>query len=306
VITGANTGLGKASAEDLAKQGYTVVLACRSIERGEAAVVSIEKKLAACGLPASLDLIQLDLASIESVNDFASSFVKKYSTCDVLLNNAGVMAPPERELTKDGFEMQMGVNHLGHFALTAGLLDPLAAAEKARVVNVSSVAHEFGTMNFDNLQSEGYFGYLGLGWPQYGQSKLANILFTYELHRKLRFAGISNVMTNAVHPGYVDTELPRFLPVNIYPLFKQLGGLISPVQGAKGQIALATSPEHADTSGKYFADLANEGKPGVHQQRRSSAKSYDLDAASRLWEMSTELTGATFDFATVNAREERA
>jgi len=297
VITGGNTGLGKDSALEMAKKGYSVVLACRSAERAEKAAEDIVRECKAAGVDPSVDTMLLDLANLASVKDFTSAFKSKYDKCDVLLNNAGVMAPPTRQLTADGFEMQIGVNHLGHFALTAGMLQPLMAAPAARIVNVSSVAHQLGTMNFDNLQSEGLFTYIPtMGWGAYGQSKLANLLFTYELHRLLRGAGILTVDTNAVHPGVVDTELGRFLPLNFYPIMKRAGLIISPEEGARGQIRLCMDPTLTGVSGTYFAELSNEGKPGVHEKRRSNAASYNIPDARRLWEMSEKLTDSKYDF----------
>jgi retinol dehydrogenase-12 len=200
LITGANTGLGKRAALELSRDfGFTVVAACRSLARGEAAA----KDVAAAG--GAMDVLELDLGSFASVAAFADAFKAKYGRCDVLLNNAGIMAPPSRQLTVDGHEVQLQVNHLGHFLLTDLLLDTLLAAPAARIINVASTAHLFGSINFANLQSEGFFGYPALGWSAYGQSKLANVLFSYELNRRLRRAGADHVDVNAVHPGVVDT-----------------------------------------------------------------------------------------------------
>eukprot|EP00854_Cymbomonas_tetramitiformis_P009611 gene9611-11385_t len=150
----------------MAKKGYHVILACRSVSKAEKAAEDIESQCEAGGLSASLDILRLDLADLSSVQDFAGSFAAKYDTCDVLLNNAGIMAPPSRELTADGFELQIGTNHLGHFLLTSKLMPQLQAAERARIVNVSSIAHTFGAVDLNNLQSEGFFGYtLQVGNP---------------------------------------------------------------------------------------------------------------------------------------------
>jgi NAD(P)-dependent dehydrogenase (short-subunit alcohol dehydrogenase family) len=200
-------------------------------------------------------------------------------------------APPSRTLTADGHEAQLGVNHLAHFLLTDLLLDTLLAAPHARIINVASTAHLFGSVRFDNLQSEGWFGYPALGWAAYGQSKLCNVLFTYGLHRRLRRAGIDHVDVNAVHPGVVDTDLPRNLPINIWGPMKALGGIISVEQGANGHVKLASDAALKGVSGKYFAEQS-PSKPGVHEAVRSSAESYDADVAERLWEVSRDLTGA--------------
>jgi retinol dehydrogenase 12 len=285
VITGANTGLGKEAALVLSQKGFTVVGACRNAERG----LQAARDLATAG--GAMEIMELDLASLASVRSFAEAFLQRYSRCDVLLNNAGVMAPPERETTADGFELQLGVNHLGHFLLTDLLLPAVLAAPRGRIINVASSAHLFGKLNFSNLQSEGFFGYGARGWQAYGQSKLANIVFTYELHRRLRRAGISRVDTNAVHPGVVDTDLPRNLGmVNFWPILRQIGGVLTPQQGAKGHIMLASDPALEGVSGQYFAATSD----GRHEMTRSNAASYDADAAERLWRVSQQLTGATY------------
>mmetsp|Transcript_13433 Transcript_13433/g.16186 ORF Transcript_13433/g.16186 Transcript_13433/m.16186 type:complete len:378 (-) Transcript_13433:190-1323(-) len=297
VITGANTGLGKVSALELAKAGYSITLACRSEERGQKAANEIANTLSTSAADADLEVMQLDLSRLDSVAGFSEEYMSRHGMCDVLMNNAGVMAPPSREVTADGFELQIGVNHLGHFALTGQMLPALLAAGEARVVNVASVAHTFADgIDFENINSEGFFGYPFMGWRAYGQSKLANVMFTYELDRRLRAAGVSGVDVNAVHPGVVDTELPRLLPINFYPIMKSLGQLCSCEEGARGQIMLARDAALRGTSGKYFAELANEGRLGEHEMRPSSAASYVASDAQRLWDMSVKMTGVDYDF----------
>ena len=206
-------------------------------------------------------------------------------------------APPTRTVTSDGHETQFGVNHLGHFLLTSLLLDELLAApDGARVVSVSSTAHLFGGINFSNIQSEGgFFGYPALGFAAYGQSKLANLLFAYELHRRLRRKGITSVDVNALHPGVVDTDLPRNLPLlGSWGPLKALGGIITVEQGAAGHVRLASDPALRGVSGKYFAEQSPSA-PGVHRETRSSPASYDAQVAERLWELSSDLTGARWD-----------
>ena len=204
-------------------------------------------------------------------------------------------APPSRTLTEDGHEAQLGVNHLGHFLLTSLLMEPLLAAPEARIVSVSSTAHLFGIVNFENLQSEGFFGYPALGWAAYGQSKLCNLLFAYELHRRLRRKGISSVDVNALHPGVVDTDLPRNLPIfGGWGPLKALGGIISVEQGAAGHVRLASEAALRGVSGKYFAEQSPSA-PGTHREARSSPASYDAQTAERLWELSCDLTGARWD-----------
>lgn len=204
-------------------------------------------------------------------------------------------APPSRTLTEDGHEAQLGVNHLGHFLLTSLLMEPLLAAPEARIVSVSSTAHLFGSVNFENLQSEGFFGYPALGWAAYGQSKLCNLLFAYELHRRLRRKGISSVDVNALHPGVVDTDLPRNLPIfGGWGPLKALGGIISVEQGAAGHVRLVSEAALRGVSGKYFAEQSPSA-PGTHREARSSPASYDAQTAERLWELSCDLTGARWD-----------
>lgn len=277
VITGANTGLGFISAREIAAKGHVVVLAVRDLRKGEKAVADIKDHLSVSSKHdderTQLHVMRLDLSDLQSIDQFVTEFKEKYSHCDVLMNNAGVMAIPNRELTVNGIEKQMGTNHMGHFYLTERMMPLLFAAEgRPRVVNLSSVAHEWGQIDFENVNSDGFFGYLGSGWLTYGRTKLANLYFTYELHRRLRhFGGDGNrVDVNAVHPGVVDTELPRSLSLNFYPALKEIGGLITPEQGARGQIELAIGDAFENVSGKYVAEKSGANKKGVHEITESS------------------------------------
>lgn len=188
---------------------------------------------------------------------------------------------------------QMGTNHFGPFLLTDLLLPSILKAPQGRIVNVASSAHQFASsgLNFDNLQSDGWFGYGALGWSAYGASKLANVMFTYELHRRLRRKGITHVDVNAIHPGVVDTELPRNLGLPMWPLLRVMGGLLTAEQGAAGQVMLSSDPALSGTSGLYFAagDV-----PGTHVRTKSNGASYDAEAAERLWRVSEQLTGASY------------
>ena len=199
IITGANNGIGLETAVDLAKRNAAkIILACRSVERGEKAAVEVRKR-------SSNDNVvfrQLDLASLESVRKFASKILEEEPQIDILVNNAGVMALPERKLTKDGFEMQFGTNHLGHFLLTNLLLDRIKEAPSARIVNVSSVAYKMGPIKMDDLNSEHSY----TSWGAYCQSKIANILFTRALSKRLEG---TNVTANALHPGAIFTGLQQ-------------------------------------------------------------------------------------------------
>ena len=197
MVTGANSGLGLQIAKELARAGATVLMGCRSRERAERAMERIGAEVPS----ADLVLVPLDLGDLGSVAAAAESVAARPEPLDLLVNNAGVMAPPRRE-TADGFELQLGTNHLGHFALTGRLIDRLLAADSPRVVNLSSTAHRIGRMNFDDLNSErGYSR-----WPAYGQSKLANLLFTLELARRAEAAG-TDLIAAAAHPGYAATNL---------------------------------------------------------------------------------------------------
>ena len=299
VITGSNTGLGYISALEIAKMpGHRVVMAVRDPAKGADAASRIARD---AGADVHVDVMPCDLASLESVRAFADAFAEKYDRCDILMNNAGVMALPDRALTLDGIEMQMGTNHAGHFLLTDRMMPSiLKAPGRPRVVNLSSVAHEWGHVDFDNIQSEGPFGYPLSGWLTYGRTKLANLYFTYELHRRLRASRVADcarVDVNAVHPGIVDTELPRSLSLNFYPALRQSGGLITPEEGARGQIEVATGAAFEGVSGKYVAEQSGPSgrrgaRKGTFEVAESSRWSYDADAAARFWKRSKALTGA--------------
>ena len=198
IITGANSGIGLETAVDLAKRNARVILACRSVERGERAAVEVRKRSG----NDNVVFVQLDLASLESVRKFSAKILEEEPRIDILINNAGVMMIQTRQLTKDGFEMQFGTNHLGHFLLTNLLLDRIKEAPSARIVNVSSVAYRFGSVDMDNLNSERRYSPVGA----YGQAKLSNILFTRSLAKRLQGTGVT---TNAVHPGGIRTGLQQ-------------------------------------------------------------------------------------------------
>lgn len=272
LVTGANSGIGKVTALELARQGATVVMGCRSAERG---AVAREEIVDACGHQ-DVELMQVDLASQDSIRRFAEEFKKLYDHLDVLVNNAGAYNN-SRQTTVDGLELTFAVNHLGYFMPTLLLLDALMASDSARIVNVSSDAHRGQKLNFDDLQSEKKYS----GFRVYGQSKLANVLFTYELARRLPAEGIT---ANALHPGFVATGFGRNNGGLISAGIGALGRVIGrkPEEGAETSIYLASSPEVEGVTGKYYSD-----KKAV----RSSPESYDADAAARLWAVSEELTG---------------
>ncbi len=275
IVTGANSGIGYETAKALAEKGATVVIACRSERRGQAAIDALRKELG----DAKVELIPLDLASLESVRSFAESFLSKYERLDLLINNAGVMMPPDREETVDGFELQFGTNHLGHFALTLRLLDRLVATEGSRVVNVSSSAHRSGKLNHaDRHWSKRRY----LRMPSYGQSKIANMLFTLELQRRLADAGASTV-TTAAHPGWTATNLQKSTP-----LFRVLNPFfgMQPWQGALPTLFAAVGDAEP---GAYYGPDGLGTMRGYPTKNKPARVSKDADAAKRLWTLSEEL-----------------
>ncbi|OBK46391.1 short-chain dehydrogenase [Mycobacterium gordonae] len=284
VVTGANTGLGYHTAAALAVHGARVVLAVRSLDKGNAAL----SRIVAAKADVDLTLTQLDLSSLASVRRAADELRSTYPRIDLLINNAGVMWTP-KELTADGFELQFGTNHLGHFALTGLLLEHMVTVPGSRVVTVSSLGHRMrAAIHFEDLQWEHNYSRIGA----YGQSKLANLLFTYELQRRLS-AGKAPTIAVAAHPGGSATELARNVPRILRPL-NALAPLLfqSAEAGALPTLRAATDP--TVEGGQYY------GPDGLGEQRghpklvQSSAQSHDADLQRRLWSVSEELTGVKF------------
>ena len=283
VITGANTGLGYETALALAAHGAHVVLAVRSLDKGKDAI----SRIVAQSPQADVALQELDLTSLESVRSAARQLRADYHHIDLLVNNAGVMYPP-KSTTKDGFELQFGTNHLGHFAFTGLLLDRLLPVAGSRVVTVSSIGHRIrADIHFDDLQWEHSYNRVSA----YGQAKLANLLFTYELQRRLASHGTTIAV--AAHPGGSNTELMRHLPgwaQSIYPVLEPI--FQDAAMGALPQLRAATDP--AVLGGQYY------GPDGLGQTRGypkivgSSKKSHDTDKQRRLWAVSEELTAVTY------------
>lgn len=271
LVTGANRGIGRASAAGLAALGARVVLLCRDRDAGAAAAADIRRRTA----NAEVYAVRCDLASKAETRRAAEEILERFDRAHVLITNAGIYTR-RREATADGFELQFGVNHLGHFLLTHLLLDRLTASAPARIIVVSSEAHHDAQLDFDDLQ-----------WRRrrydpkeaYACSKLANVLFTYELARRLEGTGVT---ANALHPGVIATNmvreyvgLPQALEFTLRASYK------SPEQGARTSIYLASSPEVAGVTGRYFIN---------RRERRSSPESYDREAQTRLWEVSEGLT----------------
>lgn len=288
LVTGGNSGLGYESVKAFAGKGAEVVLASRSLEKGEEAKNDIKKTYP----EGKIRVMKLDLSDLASVSSFATTFKQNYGHLDVLLNNAGIMMTPYFT-TKDGFEGQTGTNHLGHFALTGLLMDLLLKNKGARVVNVSSGAHKRGTMDFTNLLFENGRDYSPM--KAYGRSKLANLLFTYELQRKLEAAN-ADLISVAAHPGVATTNLARyvegkFLFKILSPLFKLMAQ--DQAMGALPQIRASVDPEVI--GGTYYGpDGKNEYK-GYPVVVPSNEASHNLQDAAKLWEESEKLTGISFN-----------
>lgn len=275
MVTGATSGIGKVTAEELARMGATVIAVGRDQGRTEEAVRAIKAQSGSD----DVHLLLGDFASQRSIRKLASDFKARWDKLHVLVNNAG-LTTSHRVLTEDGLEMTFAVNHLGYFLLTNLLVDVLKASAPSRIVNVSSAAHKQGKIQFEDLQGEKKWGAFGA----YANSKLANILFTYELARRLEGTGVT---VNCLHPGVIAaTALAREMPqtlVKAYQVITKTFSLgSSPEEGARTQIYLAASPDVAGVTGKYFDKLA---------EARSSKASHDREAAARLWKVSEELTG---------------
>jgi NAD(P)-dependent dehydrogenase (short-subunit alcohol dehydrogenase family) len=280
VVTGANTGLGFETARVLAARGASVVLAVRDTEKGKRAAARI-----AGAAPGADVMVQpLDLASLASIRAAAGELRARHPRIDVLVNNAGVMFTP-RQTTRDGFELQFGTNHLGHFALTGLLLEQMLPVPGSRVVTVSSLAHRIrARVNFGDLQSERSYRRVAA----YSQSKLANLMFTYELQRRLSGAGAT--IAAAAHPGLAATELARHTPAiaaSLYPLVSQQAAM-----GALPVLRAATDP--GALGGQYYGPGGFSGTRGYPKLARSSRQSHDTAIQRRLWTVSEELTGVRF------------
>ena len=271
LITGANSGIGKATAVGLARLGATVVMVCRSRQRGDNALLDVKKKSG----NNDVHLLLADLSSAAEIRGLADRFRRRFSRLDVLVNNAAVLTA-RRRVTRDGFELQFFVNHLAYFLLTNLLIDVLKTSAPSRVVNVASTAHSSGVLDFDDLQGEKHYR----GWQTYANTKLANVVFTYELARRLEGTGVT---ANCVHPGVTHTGLLRGFSFVLNVLFHVLQVFFkSPDEGAATPIYLASSPDVTNVTGKYFRNKQPMG---------TSAVSNDEALQKRLWEVSESLTG---------------
>lgn len=284
IVTGANTGLGFDTARVLAEKGAIVVLAVRDTQKGANAA----DRIRATAPGADLRVQELDLGSLASVRSAADSLRASFPRIDLLINNAGVMIPPQ-SMTLDGFDLQFGTNHLGHFAFTGLLLERLLDVRGSRVVIVASLAHKAGKIHFDDLQWErGY-----RRGAAYAQSKLANIMFCYELNRRLLASGKATIAV-AAHPGYTNSELMRNVWKPLQPLFRLAGPWVGahPAQGALPQLRAATDP--GVEGGQFWGPDGFMELKGYPKLVASSARSHDSDAQQRLWSVSERLTGIAF------------
>jgi NAD(P)-dependent dehydrogenase (short-subunit alcohol dehydrogenase family) len=279
LVTGANSGLGYEVSRGLALRGATVVMACRNLEKGEEAAAKIRDE----NPSGEVRLMQLDLADLKSVKQFVEAFRAGFSHLDLLINNAGVMATPYSE-TADGFELQFGINHIGHFALTGQLLGLLRNTPGSRIVTVSSYAHWFGWINFSDLNGKKFY----YRWLAYAQSKLANVLFAYELQRKLSQNG-KDTISVAAHPGYAETNLQQHSALWSFlnPIMAQ-----SQEMGALPILYAATRPEIE--GGEYIGPDGFLGQRGYPFKGFSSHRSHNETVARRLWDVSEELSGIKY------------
>ena len=293
IVTGANSGLGFEGVKKFAEKNAEVIMACRTLEKAEKALKKIEEELE----DPDLELMKLDLADLETVKEFAEEFRENHDSLDILCNNAGLMAIPRRE-TVDGFEMQLGVNHLGHFALTGHLIDMLIESE-GRIVNQSSMAHEGSEIDFDDLMSEESYS----KWGAYGQSKLANLLFTYELDRKLKDID-ADVEAVGCHPGVSDTNLFRKGPEMTNSKIKEkLGGFFSQIIGQsaeKGALPMLYAATEDLEGGEYIGPGGLLSMRGLPEKQESSEASHNKRSQEKLWKRSEELTGVEYRMAHLN------
>jgi NAD(P)-dependent dehydrogenase (short-subunit alcohol dehydrogenase family) len=287
IVTGGNSGLGYNAVKAFAEKSARVIMACRSLSKGELA----KKQIFDHHPKANITVMELDLEDLKSIHRFADNFKKTFAQLDILVNNAGIMMVPYG-LTKDGFEKQMGTNHLGHFALTGLLLDLLKSTPQSRVVNVSSMAHKQGVMDYDNLLFDNGKDYSPL--KAYSRSKLANLLFTYELQRFFE-ANKIDCMALAAHPGVSDTNLfdhaaPKWVMKTLRPLFLLM---IQPAaMGALPELRAATDP--MAKGGEYYGPDGKREMKGFPVIVQPNQSALDVESAQKLWKASEELTSVVY------------
>ncbi len=284
IVTGSNIGLGYETALELAKKEATVIMACRNMDKAKAA----KNKILASVPNANMMTMKLDLGDLASVKNFSENFLEKYDKLDILINNAGIMIPPY-QLTKDGFESQFGVNHLGHFYLTGLLLDRVNATPDSRIVVLSSVAHVPGRINFDDLQSKEKYSAV----KAYQQSKLANIMFAFELQRRLEKAGHQTIAV-AAHPGVSNTNLGRHVPRILYYILLPLLSFMIHSPNVAAMPTLLAALDDDVKGGEYFGPTGKREMKGPAGRAKIASHAKDTEVARRLWEVSEELTGIKY------------
>jgi len=288
IVTGANSGIGYEAAKEFARKGAQTILACRSVDKAQRALNQIRAEIP----NAKVEFMQLNLASQKSIHAFAETFKSKFDRLDVLVNNAGIMMVSYGR-TENGFEQQFGTNHLGHFALTGLLIDLLKSTPNSRVVNVSSNGHHQGYMDFNNLMFENGKGYSRMG--AYARTKLANLLFTYELHRRFEASGINSIAT-AAHPGLTNTALAdhffgvKFLRPILQPVLRRV--LQNASMGALPTLRAAVDP--TTRGGQYYGPDGPGETRGYPIAVRSNRASHNESDARQLWDISESLTGIKF------------
>ncbi|MFK8044783.1 MAG: oxidoreductase [Crocinitomicaceae bacterium] len=285
IITGANTGLGFETALEFAKKEIKVIMACRSAEKAEAAIVKIKQSVPT----ADLVFLPIDLMDLSSVRAFAKAFLNDHARLDLLINNAGIMIPPYQK-TKDGFESQMGVNYLSHFLLTGLLMNLLNTTPNSRIVTLSSKAHENGVIDFEDLHSEQSYS----KFKAYAQSKLADLMFTQELSRRLQVAG-KNTLSVASHPGVSTTDLGRHIPKIPYYLLMPIFSFFThkPAKGALPSIMAALDEDVQN--GDYFGPIGFQEMKGPPAKVKAKPRAYDQAVAAKLWKVSEELVDFKFE-----------
>ena len=288
IVTGANSGLGLEVSKVFAAQGANLIMACRNISKGKEALNSIKEIYPG----ASVEVAELDLADLNSVQSFVEKITKEYKRLDILCNNAGVMALPELR-TKDGFEMQFGTNHLGHFSLTLGLLPLLNTSDGARVVNISSMAAKMGKIDFSNLNAEKNYD----KWGAYGQSKLANLLFTFELQKRLQKSG-SKTTVYSSHPGYSATNLlttgPKLEGASVKKKFMQLADSLIATKASLGALSTIYAATSQEVKAGALYGPALFGMWGLPAENKIVEKGKDPETALKLWDVSEKLTGIKY------------
>lgn len=286
LITGANSGLGLQSATVLSQKGATVIMAVRNMSKGKEALAKIKSS----NPTARIELMELDLSDLDSIKKFSEAFHAKYSKLNALLNNAGIMAPPQREITKQGSELQFCTNYLGHFALTGRLLDIIKNTPKAVIATQSSTAHKApgADVHFDDLDWEKSYN----KWGAYAQSKLALLLFTYELDRQFKANNIDAVAT-AAHPGWTITNLQKSAGF----FFDKVMGAVLGQKVEIGVLDILRAATDKDIKGaEFFGPTKWMGMKGYPEKIKSSNKSYDESLSKKLWEVSEKLTTIHYDF----------